>query len=85
MTNTLKLVDGSLICIVDGERISFSSSREALERLGGNYLVKSIGAKDNTVVVTLTAETTVPNDMGADWVKEHVAKYGKEPNLFDGA
>lgn len=20
-----------------------------------------------------------------DWIKEHIEKYGKEPNLFDGA
>ena len=85
MKNTLELVNGSLTCVVNGERIAFSSAQEAIESLGEKYIVKAIGAENNTVVVTLVSDMAVPNDMGADWVKEHVAKYGKEPNIFDGA
>ncbi len=41
-------------------------------------------ADGNNVVVVLKKDTTIPNDMNADWIKKHVAVYGKEPNPFDG-
>lgn len=34
------------------------------------------------VVVTVKLDTIIPNDLNADWVKEHVAQYGKEPEFF---
>lgn len=34
------------------------------------------------MVVNLKVDTTIPKDMNADWVKEHVAMYGREPEVF---
>ncbi len=30
------------------------------------------------------ASECIRNDMNAEWVKEHIRKYGIEPNIFDG-
>ncbi len=30
-------------------------------------------------------KSIIPNDLNADWVKNHVEKFGTEPNIFDGA
>lgn len=32
----------------------------------------------------ITKNETISNELNEDWVKEHIKKYGKEPNLFDG-
>ena len=45
-------------------------------------MVESIAAEDSKVVVTVKTDTAIPNDLNADWVKEHVAQYGKEPEFF---
>lgn len=80
----LELIKGAVVCLIDGERKRFSSGQEAKDQIKDKFDVESIAAEGDTVVLTLQESTTTPNDMNADWVKEHVAIYGKEPNLFDG-
>jgi len=84
LTKLLEMVNGSVACVIDGEKNVYASGQEAKEQLDGKYVVVSIGAEGYTVVLSLKKDTTVSNDMNADWVKEHVATYGKEPNPFDG-
>lgn len=85
LKNVLSLIAGTVTCVVNGNRESFASGKKALENLDGKYIIKSIYAEDSTVFVVLEKDETVANDMDADWVKEHIEKYGVEPNLFDGA
>lgn len=81
----LSLITGGMVCIVNGDKKIFASGKEALENLDGKYIIKSINAEDNAVFLVLEKDETVANDMNAHWVKEHIEKYGVEPNLFDGA
>lgn len=80
----LNVVKGSVTCIIGEERKEFSSGKEALDQIKEKYVVSSISADGGSVVITLEEDKTIPNDMSADWVKEHVAQFGKEPNPFDG-
>ena len=82
--NMLKLIGGPVICRIKNESMLFSSGEVAAERIPSGYIVSSITAEENTIVVVLERETTVPNDLDADWVKEHLEVFGKLPNLFDG-
>ncbi|MCQ4672639.1 hypothetical protein NE689_15060 [Lactonifactor longoviformis] len=50
--------------------------------LNGKYNVGSIEVEGSKVVVNLKVDTTIPNDLNADWLKEHIAMYGKEPELL---
>ena len=77
----LELIKGSMACMIDGER---KMIREAKDQIDGKYDVESIAAEGDVVVLTLQKNAAFPNDMNADWVKGHIATYGKEPNLFDG-
>lgn len=81
---TLGLIKGTVVCSVDGDRKVFASGAEAIEALQGNYDVTSISAEGDAVVITLAENKTTLNDMNEEWVKDHVAKFGKEPNPFDG-
>ena len=80
----LKLIKGAVVCSIKGERKVFSSGQEALDQVKGKYEVLVISAEGDAVLVVMEEDKTVPNDLNADWVKNHVAKYGKEPNPFDG-
>lgn len=60
---------------------------------GGNVMKKetpnlNIGTTESKAHTTephpTPEDSTVLNDMNADWVKKHIEKFGVEPNLFDG-
>ena len=84
LKKVLELINGAVVLSVDGERKEFASGREAADQLSEKYVINSIAAEGDVIVVVLDKDTSVPNDMNADWVKDHVAAFGKEPNPFDG-
>ena len=79
----LRVIDGSVACLIDGERKTYSSAKEAMDQIKGKYVISSVSAQGDTIVIALEEDKTVPNDMKDDWVKDHVAQFGKEPNPFD--
>ncbi|MDD3340452.1 MAG: hypothetical protein PHS82_16560 [Lachnospiraceae bacterium] len=78
----MECIEGSVVCVLDSQRSEYQSGSELLASLEGKYVLTSIAAEDSKVVVTVKLDTTIPNDLNADWVKEHVAQYGKEPEFF---
>ena len=78
-------INGSFLCIVDGEIKECATAEELCSSLQDNCVVSSISVQDGKILLTISADKTVKNDMNADWVKEHKEKYGVEPNPFDGA
>lgn len=74
-------------CLTDGngsgkENGSNTAVHEAVKN-GGDGATKAVGSNNTEGQAAETMR--VQNDMDAEWVKEHIARYGKEPNLFDGA
>lgn len=78
----VECIEGPVVCVLDGETTEYKKGSELLASLEGKYMVKSIAAKDGKVVVALKHDITIPNDLNADWVKEHVEQYRKEPEFF---
>lgn len=46
--------------------------------------VESICVSDGQFQVNVVRNTIIPNDMNGPWVQEHIARYRKELNIFDG-
>lgn len=78
----MERIEGSVVCVLDGNMTEYQNGSELLASLDGKYELTSIAAENNKVVVTVKPDTTIRNDLNADWVKEHVAQYGKEPEFF---
>ena len=78
----LKLIKGAVVCSIKGERKVFSSGQEALDQVKGKYEVLSISSEGDAVLVVMEEDKTVLNDLSADWVKEHVERFGTEPGFF---
>ena len=55
---------------------------EIIKLIEVEYDVLSISEEDEEVVLRLRRKEVEKND--DNWVREHVEKCGKEPNLFDG-
>lgn len=75
-------INSAVVCVLDGKKTEYATGAEAVKAITGKYSVENISADGNKVVVNLKLDTTVPNDMNADWVKEHIKMYGKEPEVF---
>ncbi len=78
------LRDDDVICVIGQEEEMHSVDQ--LKLLSDEYSVDSIGSKDGKVILGLQ-ELRKMESAGErpDWIKEHVARYGTEPNMFDGA
>lgn len=78
----VECIEGSVVCVLDGTKTEYKNGADLLEGLEGKFVVESITAKDSKVIVTVKPDETIPNDLNADWIKEYVAQYGKEPDFF---
>lgn len=83
----LEHIKHELVCLVDGNELYFASGKEALahfQKDNKHYSPMTLSAKDNTVVVEISDVTDDVKRNNAAWVAEHQARFGCEPNLFDG-
>lgn len=78
----LEYTSGPVDVVVNGLTASFENGEKALMNLNGNYNVQRIYAKDEKLVVVLSVETVILNDVQKDWVKEEEEKEGKEISFF---
>lgn len=79
----LEKIDGSFICVIDGKENIYTSAKELLEQnFEKNYMVSSITARDNQIVVVLKENDIIPNDLNSDWVNKYVEETGKELSFF---
>ena len=88
----VKKINAPIVCKAKDKEFSFDSGAElAAYEFDKHYQIDSVEIKDSKAILNLSVfvtpdinsigEETVP---GTDWIKEHVERFGKEPNLFDG-
>lgn len=73
---------GPVELAVNGQYKSYDDCEQAMMAIGGRYIVKSVSAKGNTLVVELADNGVVPNDLNADWVKDQEKETGEEISFF---
>jgi hypothetical protein len=78
----LRKLEGAFVCVLDGKKETFEST-EAFRNseFEKRCELASIGLEDGKIVLKLKM-LPIPNDMNADWVREHIEKYGEEPGFF---
>lgn len=86
----VKLIKAPIVCNVDGEAFSFTNGEElAAHDFEKHYYIKTITVEGGKAVLNLTEKATSyyssdDKSQVEEWMKRHIEKYGKEPNLFDG-
>ena len=76
-------IKGSFICIINGKETVYENPNDLMSQaFDKNYIIASIEAKNNQIVITLKENDIIPNDLNADWAKEHMEKTGKEISFF---
>ena len=76
-------IKGAFICIINGKENVYENPNDLMSQaFDKNYIIASIEAKNNQIVITLKENDIIPNDLNADWAKEHMEKTGKEISFF---
>lgn len=79
----LEKIEGTVVCVIDGNKTSFSSIHELLDTsFEKKYRVSGISARDGAIVVSLEEDTTIPNDLTSEWAQEYIKETGKEISFF---
>lgn len=68
--------------VVNGEHQQYADCEQALVNAAGKYVVKSISARADTLVIELTDHSVVQNDLNADWVKDQEKETGEAISFF---
>lgn len=81
LKNLAECADGKVELVVNGEHQQYADCEQALVNAAGKYVVKSISARADTLVIELTDHSVVQNDLNADWVKDQ-EKETERPSAF---
>ena len=70
----------SLLDSLEGRRWGFI--RQAVLSVTGKYVVKSVAARENRLVVELQKDILVPNDVKEEWVQTYEKETGEDISFF---
>ena len=83
MKQVLPLITGDVICHFKKMEKRYGNGRQVLQEFSdADVTIESIQAREDSIVLYLTNDFVIPNDLKADWVKEHIEQYGEEPGFF---
>ena len=68
--------------VINGRHQKYADCEQAFLSEAGRYVVKSISAKGDSLVVELTEKTVVQNDLNAEWVKSQEQEAGETISFF---
>lgn len=73
---------GALEIVVEGRKQGFTDGEQALMNVTGNYVVKSVSAKGDKLVIELQKNTVVLNDVNETWVQKQEQETGEKISFF---
>ena len=68
--------------VVNGKSQSFANGEQAVMSVTGKYVVKSVAAHENRLVVELQKDILVPNDVKEGWVQNYEKETGEDISFF---
>lgn len=77
-----ELSTGEVELVIDGTGKTFANGEAAWINTPGNYVVDSISAKDNKLVIHMHTNRVVLNDLNASWVEEQKQVTGEDISFF---
>lgn len=80
-----KLVEyttGAVELVVDDKRQTFADGEQALMSVTGKYIVKTISAKGDKLVVELQKNAVVRNDLNEAWIQKQEQETGEQISFF---
>lgn len=82
LRNLLEYAKGPVELVINDKRQDFSSGEEAMLSLNGKYVVSTVSARDNKLVIVLQKDVLVPNDVKEEWVQDYKKETGEDISFF---
>ena len=73
---------GEMVLVLDGIRKTYEDGETALIKTPGNYVLDSISAEDNKLLIHMHTNRVVLNDLNASWVEEQKQVTGEDISFF---
>lgn len=78
----MECTKGEVELVMNGKHKCFVNSEQAMEYVTEKFVLKSVSAKDNRLVVELQKDILVPNDVKEDWVRSYEEESGEDISFF---
>lgn len=82
LRNLMEYTKGEVELVVNGKSQSFANGEQAVMSVSGKYVVKSVAARENRLVVELQKDILVPNDVKEEWVQTYEKETGEDISFF---
>ncbi len=82
MFKLMEYVNGPVQVIMDGIPLDYDNGEAAVMALHDKYLVKSISAEKNRLVIEVERDKTVMNNINDTWVHEYEDQTGEKISFF---
>ncbi len=80
--NLAECTDGPVELVIQGKHRKYPDGKQALRNIAGRYIVKSVWAETDVLMIELDDYSVVQNDLNADWVKAQEKETGEEISFF---
>ncbi len=78
----MECAKGQVELSLNGIRQVYPSGEQAMLSVPGKYMIKSVSAKNDRLVVELQKDVLVPNDVKEDWVRSYEQESGENISFF---
>ena len=78
----VECTDGPVELVIQGKHLNFDDGKQAMRAVVGRYMVKSVSADDDVLVIELDDYSVVQNDLNADWVRDQEKETGEAISFF---
>ena len=82
LRNLMEYAKGEVELVVNGKSQTFANGEQAVLSVSGKYVVKSVSAHENRLVVELQKDILVPNDVKEEWVQTYEKETGEDISFF---
>ena len=82
LRNLMEYAKGEVELVVNGKSQVFANGEQAVLSVTGKYVVKSVAARENRLVVELQKDILVPNDVKEEWVQNYEKQTGEDISFF---
>lgn len=82
LRNLLEYSKGAVELVINGKSHRFVNGEQALMSVTGKYMIHSVYAKEDYLVIELSKDILVPNDVHEEWIKSYEKETGEDISFF---
>lgn len=82
LRNLMEYAKGEVELVINGKSQQFANGEQAVMSVTGKFVIKSVSARENRLVVELQKDILVPNDVKEDWVQAYEKETGEDISFF---